>query len=185
MATSSPLPDVAPNLPSNNLSASESTKRSISSLLLAAVAGAVIASAGFGGALYYLAWSGRVSLRKTATAKSVPSAEIHTHLLMLEPLLVNLADQDGSTYARLSITLQVEDAVPAKDSKSKEAKGGEDDIAAIRDTALTVIGQQTANSLLAPHGKDDLKTELLKAFNQNNPSIKVRKILFTDFLVQR
>lgn len=184
MATSSPLPDVAPNMPSANPAASES-KRSIASLLLAAVAGAVIASAAFGGALYYLARSGRVSLRKTATVKSVPSPEIHTHLLVLEPLLVNLADQDGSTYARLSITLQAEDTVPAKDAKSKEAKGDEDEIAAVRDTALTVVGQQTANNLLAPNGKEDLKAQLLKAFNQNNPGLKVRKILFTDFLVQR
>lgn len=154
-------------------------------MLMAMVAGAVIASTVFGGVLYYLARSGRVSLRKNTATKSGRSVDIHTHLLALDPLLVNLADQDGSTYAKLSITLQVEDLVTAKDSKSKETKGGEDEIAAVRDTVLTVVGQQTATKLLAPHGKEDLKAELLKAFNQNNSGIKVRKILFTDFLVQR
>lgn len=185
MATSSPLPDVASNLSPANSPVPESAGRSIASLLIAMVAGAVITAAGFGGVLYYLAGTGRVSLHRAPAAKGPPSVDVHTHLLALDPLLVNLADQDGSTYARLSITLQVEDTAVAKDSKNKEVKGVESEIAAVRDTALTVIGQQTANSLLAPHGKDDLKAELLKAFNQNNPSIKVRKILFTDFLVQR
>jgi flagellar FliL protein len=85
----------------------------------------------------------------------------------------------------VSITLQVEDAVAAKGSKSSANKSGDDEVAAVRDTALTVLGQQTANNLLSPRGKEDLKTELLKEFNQNNPGIKIRKILFTDFLVQR
>lgn len=149
------------------------------------VAGAAISSAAFGGALYYLARSGRLSLHKGAVSKSVSNVDIRTHLLALDPLLVNLADPDGSTYARLSITLEVEGSATAEGSKKSGDKGGDDEVAAVRDTALTVLGQQTANDLLAAHGKEDLKAELLKAFNQNNPGIKVRKILFTDFLVQR
>lgn len=144
-----------------------------------------MASAAFGGALYYLARSGKISLGKSAVSKGLGTVEIHTHLLALDPLLVNLSDSDGSTYARLSIALEVDDATTAKDSKDSGNKGGDGDVAAVRDTALTVVGQQTSNDLLAPHGKEDLKAELLKAFNRDNPGIKVRKILFTDFLVQR
>ncbi len=185
MATSSPLPEVAASLPTANSLVPSSASRSIASLLVAVVAGAVIASAAFGGALYYLARSGRLSLHKSAASKSLATIERHTHLLALDPLLVNLADPDGSTYARMSITLQVEDATTAKDSKNSSNKSGDDEVAAVRDTVLIVLGQQTANHLLSPHGKEDLKAELLKALNQNNPGIKVRKILFTDFLVQR
>jgi flagellar FliL protein len=185
MATSSPLPEVAASSPTANSAVPGSGRRSIASLLVAVVAGAAIASAVFGGALYCLARPGRLSLRKSAASKSLATAEIPTHLLVLDPLLVNLADSDGSTYAKLSITLQVEDALTAKDSKKSSTKSGDDEVAAVRDTALTVLGQQTADNLLSPHGKEDLKTELLKQFNQNNPGIKVKKILFTDFLVQR
>jgi flagellar FliL protein len=153
-------------------------------LLVAAIVGAVIASAAFGVVLYYLARSERLSLRKSAASKSLAAA-IPTHLLALDPLLVNLADTDGSTYARLSITLEVEDAITAKESKSSASKNGDSEVAVVRDTALTVVGRQTANALLAPHGKEDLKADLLKAFNQSNTGIKVKKILLTDFLVQR
>jgi flagellar FliL protein len=184
MATSSPLPEVAASSPNASSPVLGSVRRSITSLLVAVVAGAVIASAAFGGALYYLARSGRLSLSKGAASKIVPAVDTRTHLLALDPLLVNLADSDGSTYARVSITLQVEDAA-AKDSKGSGNKSADDEVAAVRDTALTVLGQQTANDLLALQGKENLKAELLKALNQNNPAIKAKKILFTDFLVQR
>jgi flagellar FliL protein len=154
-------------------------------LLLAILLGFVIASAGFGGVLYYLAQSGRLSMRRGAASKSAAPVEVPTHLLVLDPLLVNLADQEESTYLRLSITLQVEDALEKKDAKAASDKGGDDAIAAVRDTALAVLGRQTANSLLAPSGKEDLKVELLKALNEHDPELKVKKILFTDFLVQR
>lgn len=185
MATSSPLPEVAQNVPTASSSLTATATRSIASLLLAMVAGVVISSAAFGGALYYLARSGRLSLHKGAASKSVPNVDTHTHLLALDPLLVNLSDTDGSTYARLSITLEVEDPAAAEGAKKSGDKSGDDEVAAVRDTALTVLGQQTANDLLAAHGKEDLKAQLVKAFNQNNPGIRVRKILFTDFLVQR
>ena len=185
MATSSPLPEVAASSPTANSAVPGSARRSIASLLVAVVAGAMIASVAFGGALYYLARSGRLSLRKSVASKSVAVADIPTHLLALDPLLVNLADPDGSTYAKVSITLQVEDAATAKGSENSANKSSDGEVAAVRDTALTVLGRQTANNLLSPHGKEDLKAELLKEFNQNNPDIKIRKILFTDFLVQR
>jgi flagellar protein FliL len=185
MATSSPLSEVAASSSTANSAVPGSVKRSLASLLVAAVAGAVIASAVFGGALYYLARSGRLSLRKSVASKSLAAIDIPTHLLALDPLLVNLADADGTTYAKLSITLQVEDAATTKDSKSSANKSGDSEVAAVRDTALTVLGQQTANNLLLPHGKEDLKAELMKEFKQNNPGLKIKKILFTDFLVQR
>lgn len=184
MATPSPLPEVAASVTTSNSAVSGSVRRSLTSLLVAAIVGVVIASAAFGGVLYYLARSGRLSLRKSAASKSLAAA-IPTHLLALDPLLVNLADTDGSTYARLSITLEVEDAITAKGSKGSANKSGDDEVAVVRDTTLTVVGRQTANTLLAPHGKEDLKAELLKAFNQNSPAINVKKILLTDFLVQR
>ena len=75
--------------------------------------GAVIASIGFGGGFYYLLRSGRLSI-KGRVAKAAPVAAANTHLVALDPLLVNLADAGGSAYLRLSMTLQVEDDAPKK-----------------------------------------------------------------------
>lgn len=124
-------------------------------------------------------------MQKDSVSKGMASVDAPTHLLVLDPLLVNLADEGESTYVKLSITLQVEDSLANKDSKAASNKSGDDVIATVRDTALTVLGQQTANELLVPYGKVHLKAELLKALNERNPSLKVKKILFTDFLVQR
>jgi len=149
-------------------------------MLIFTLLGAVIASLVLGGVLYCFVHSGRLSIRKGA-AKAAP-ALTGTRLLVLDPLLVNLADEGGSSYLRLSLTLQVADAAGTKDSKVKN-DGGE--MAAVRDTALTVLGQQTADGLLAPDGKERLKDELKNALTRHNGDLKVTTVFFTDFLVQR
>lgn len=147
--------------------------------------GVAIASLGFGGVLYYFARSGRLSLRGSATAQSIAPVETATRLMVLESLLVNLADEGGSSYLRLSLTLQVADVVANKSSSTNIAVNNEDDMAAVRDTALTVLGRQTSENLLGPQGKDRLKAELKKALAEHNPNLKVKQMFFTDFLVQR
>jgi len=113
-----------------------------------------------------------------------------THAMVLEPLLVNLADAGGSSYLRVALTLRVADVADKKgakasDEKSKNDKGAEDAVAAVRDTVLTVLGRQTADGLLAADGKEHLKTELKAALAEHNADLKVKDVFFTDFLVQR
>ena len=113
-----------------------------------------------------------------------------TRAMVLEPLLVNLADAGGSSYLRVALTLRVADVADKKgakasDEKSKNDKGAEDAVAAVRDTVLTVLGRQTADGLLAADGKEHLKTELKAALAEHNADLKVKDVFFTDFLVQR
>jgi flagellar FliL protein len=103
---------------------------------------------------------------------------------VLDPLLVNLADENRSSYLRLSMTLQVADAT-TKNPKTKNDKGDDDTVAAIRDTTLTVLGRETVNNLMAPDGKERLKAELKKALTEHNGDVKVTALFFTDFLVQQ
>jgi flagellar FliL protein len=147
--------------------------------------GATITSLGFGGILYYFARSGRLSMRGNAVAKVALPAMPSTHLMVLDPLLVNLKDKDGSSYLRLGMTLQVADAVEKKGSRTKDDKSGDETAVAVRDTTLTVLGRQTASSLLAPDGKERLKLELKQALAEHNGDLKVTALFFTDFLVQQ
>ncbi len=108
---------------------------------------------------------------------------------MLDPLVVNLADSDGNAYLRVTMALRVEDsasdkAAASSGEKSSEA-GADSAVVEARDTALAVMGQQTAGALLEAGGKDVLKEELRVAFAKNIPTLKVTDIYFTDFLVQR
>lgn len=158
-------------------------------LLIAVVVGVLIAMLGVGGVMYYLARSGKLALPSGGAVKAETAASASTHALVLEPLLVNLADAGGSSYLKVALTLRVADAPEKKGAKPKEEKGSDKDggeaVAAVRDTTLTVLGRQAADDLLAPDGKEKLKSELKSALAEHNADLKVTEIFFTDFLVQR
>jgi len=159
-------------------------------LLIAVVAGVVIATLGVGGVVYYLAHTGRLSMQGGAAQKAEAIGPATTHAMVLEPLLVNLADAGGSSYLRVALTLRVADAADKKGTKAngekgKSDNGTEDAVAAVRDTVLTVLGRQTADDLLAADGKEHLKAELKSALAEHNAELKVKDVFFTDFLVQR
>jgi flagellar FliL protein len=181
-ASTSSLPASAP--------APAEAKFPVITMLLAVVAGAVIAALGVGGAVYYLAKTGRLAVQGKTAQKTEALVPIATRALPLEPLLVNLADAGGSSYVRVALTLRVSDAddmkdVKGKGEKGKEDKGADESVSAVRDTVLTVLGQQTADGLLAADGKERLKTDLKAALAKHNTDLKVMDVFFTDFLVQR
>jgi flagellar FliL protein len=159
-------------------------------LLIAVVIGVVVATLSVGGVAYYLAHTGWLPMQGGATLKTESVATAATHAMVLEPLLVNLADAGGSSYLRVALTLRVADVADKKgaksnDEKNKDDKGTADAVAAVRDTVLTVLGRQTAEGLLAADGKEHLKTELKAALAEHNADFKVKDVFFTDFLVQR
>ncbi|MBS1798846.1 MAG: flagellar basal body-associated FliL family protein [Acidobacteria bacterium] len=162
----------------------ESGKLPLASLIIAVALGVIVSVAAVGGAGYYLIHSGKLRLQTAPPAQSAAApASTKTHAVMLEPMVVNLADSAAGSYLRISMTLNVGDPAdaPAKEEKniSKEADS------ALRDTALTVLGKQTSEGLLAADGKERLKTELKAAFVEHNPEIKVMDLYITEFLVQR
>jgi flagellar FliL protein len=178
--SSSPAPTPAP----------VTAKLPVVPLLIAVVIGVVVATLSVGGVVYYLAHTGRLPMQGGATQKTESIVTAATHAMVLEPLLVNLADAGGSSYLRVALTLRVADVIDKKgakanDEKSKNDKGMDDAVAAVRDTVLTVLGRQTADGLLAADGKEHLKTELKAALAQHNADLKVKDVFFTDFLVQR
>jgi flagellar FliL protein len=151
------------------------------------VAGVLIAALGLGGVMYYFAWAGKLPLPIGSAVKAEQTVPTTTHVVVLEPLLVNLADAGGASYVRVALTLRVADAAARKGAKSngENKDDGDDIVAAVRDTTLMVLGRQTADRLLAPDGKGQLKIELKSALAKHNTDLKVTDIFFTDFLVQR
>lgn len=191
MATSpTVLADAANSSPSAPASAPVTAKIPVIPLLVAVVAGVVLTALGIGGLVYYLARTGRLPMPGKTAQRTEAVTPIVTHAMVLDPLLVNLADQGGGSYLKIALTLRVVDVaekkdVKAKDEKTKDDKGGDDAVAAVRDTVLTVLGRQTADGLLTTDGKEHLKTELKVALAKQNQDLKVMDIFFTDFLVQR
>lgn len=167
---------------------SDPVKLPVMPLLIAVVLGVVIATSAVCGVVYYLLRTGKVPIR-TAAATPLPSiaAPPKTHTVALEPLLVNLADSSGSAFLRVGLTLEIADPADGnqekKDAESRSTPKSAD--AALRDTALTVLGRETSERLLAPQGKETVKKELRDALAERNQGIKVVDLFFTEFLVQR
>jgi flagellar protein FliL len=185
-ASSTVPPDSSPT----SVAAPVAAKFPLVPLLIAVVAGVLVAALGVGGVVYYLVRTGRLPGREGLAHKTEAALPVATHSMVLEPLLVNLADTSGSSYLRVAMTLRVADATESKEAKPKEEKPKEDkensgDVAAVRDTMLTVLGRQTADRLLAADGKEQLKAELKAALAEHNADLKVMDVFFTDFLVQR
>jgi len=160
-------------------------------LLFAVVLAVVLATGGAGGFLYWAIKSGRLPMGGVKTVQVVvEKVPMKTKLVPLDPLLVNLADPDGRSYLRISLTLKVEDPPPPKDAKEKpeapeKGKPKNEFEAEERDVALSVLGEQTGVKLLEADGKENLKKELLSAFKEQVPDAKVVDVLITEFLVQR
>jgi flagellar protein FliL len=181
---------VPPDFPPAAAAAPVAAKFPLIPLLIAVVLGVVVATLGVGGVVYYLVRTGRLPGREGAAHRAEAAAPAATHAMVLDPLLVNLADAGGSSYLRIAMTLRVADPAEGKDAKPKEekpkdGKENSDAVASVRDTMLTVLGQQTADRLLAFDGKEELKTELKTALAEHNADLKVMDVFFTDFLVQR
>ena len=185
MATSTPVADKVPGAPPLTSDGPMPVRLSIMSILLSVVAGVAIAALGIGGVLYHLVRSGRVSLRGVSVTQRESAAPAAAHLMVLDPLLVNLADEGGAAYLRLSLVLRVADTAAKKDSSAKEDKSGDETMDAVRDTTLAVLGRENSDALLAPDGKEHLKADLKRSLAQRNPKLKVTDLFFTDFLVQR
>ena len=159
-------------------------------LMVAVILGAVIAT---GGAVGFLSWaikSGKLPMGGTRTIEVTKIEPVATKLVAMDPLLVNLADEGGRSYLRIALTLRVEDPPPDKNAKTAEAKPEKgppknENEAAERDAALTVLGKETSEQLLAPEGKEEMKTLLKQAFREHVPEVKVNEVLVTEFLVQK
>jgi flagellar FliL protein len=168
--------------------AQAASRPGIVQLLMVMVVTVAISVLLMGGGIYYLLKSGKVSLpgaAPVAAVKKEAEPVLSSHLMVLEPIVVNLADEGGKNYLRITVSLRVLDSDLKKEEKPKAAKGPSEAEAAVRDTALEVLGRQTAEGLLMPEGKERLKVELKAAIALHNPDVKIADLYFTEFLVQR
>ena len=140
-----------------------------------------------GVAVYYLLRSGKLgSSTQPAVAPVIVVAPPASHVLALEPMIVNLSDADTHAYLRASISLRIrDDEKSVKTEEKKPATAADSTATELRDTTLAVLSRQTSESLLQPDGRDKLKEALEQSYKQHLTEIPVLDVYFTDFLVQR
>jgi len=142
------------------------------SILLIAVGLVVTIGAAGTGAFFYT--------RRAAA----PAAEVHQKasdrgLIKFEPFVANLADPGGSRFVRISVQLVVDS--PAKADEAEKAPVL---LMRARSKILELLTQQTADTLVTPQGKAELKKAIAEQVKESLDEMQVIDVLFSDFVVQ-
>jgi flagellar FliL protein len=101
----------------------------------------------------------------------------------MDPFVVNLADEGGGRFLRVTLSLVVEGE---KEAKGEGKEGGEDAVATarLRSAILERLAQQKAEHLVTPEGKAELKKVIAEQAEHATHDLKVSDVLFSEFVVQ-
>ncbi len=173
-------------------------------ILIAVLLAVVVALGAVVGVGFWFVHSGRLAklmpaapggaavAEKAHPAETAPDDLPPTHVLALEPLVVNLSDPGGRAYLRATISLRLQDEPKSEGKKAEKPEGGAKGEKvetpanlSLRDTTLAVLSSQTSEQLLAAGGIDALKKHLRQVYALQNVDQHVIDVYVTDFLVQR
>jgi len=105
-----------------------------------------------------------------ATAKNVGP------MVNLDAFVVNILDDEESRYLKAAITLEVDTQLTADEINLR--------LPQLKDAILLLVGNKTFSELRDMQGKMQLRAELLNRINEILSKGKVKRIYFTDFVVQ-
>lgn len=142
-----------------------------------ALGGIVVVVLG-GGVVGFMWWQSYRTPAAAAAADSQAQLKPAGGVIVLEPFLVNLADTNAARFARISLRLVV--------ATKEEAKEATDDLVKqtrLRSAILDLLTQQTADRVITPEGKAELRKEMAERAARILGH-EVSDVLFTDFVVQ-
>ena len=151
------------------MTAADFTKKTV---LIALGAGLVL---GVGGGAWFVAQRAINPKAAEAEAKSAGDAKKEV-TLELEPFVVNLGGQGPGRYLRASLSLALKDE-PGR-QRLKEL------VPRIRDGLIMLFSAKTAEALLPPEGKSELRGEVLERVNGVAGEELVQAVYFREFLIQ-
>lgn len=99
--------------------------------------------------------------------------------VVLDPFVVNLADEDARRFLRLTVGIVVE-------GEEHAVEFGEDAVTRmrVRSAILELLSQQSSDVLITPDGKTKLKGHIAELVSTNADHLKVSDVLFSEFIVQ-
>jgi flagellar FliL protein len=100
--------------------------------------------------------------------------------LKFDPFVVNLADEGGTRYLRVGLSLVIEgDEAEAKEFEETKVK-----LLRIRSAVLELLSQQTSEHVVTAEGKQALKEAIEQHASEILEPVGVTDVLFTEFVVQ-
>lgn len=146
-------------------------KRSRKKIVLWAVLGVFLII--FGGLAYLLLTDdpGEATPPQPAEAKAGAGP-----VMILEPFLINLSDQETRRYLKVKVELEVD--------QEKSMKELEKSIPRMRDALILLLGSKAYGELSTADGKRRLKEEILQRLAQVPGGKKIKNVFFTEFVAQ-
>ena len=161
--------------PENGTEAAAPKKKRKGRFILVAILGLVILGGGGGGGYW---WYANRAAAAAASGEKKPEP-VATRILPMDPFVVNLADAGGTRFLRVNLSLVVEDNESAREIVEKEVERAE-----VRSALLERLALQTADHLVTPEGKKELKKEIAEQAAHSAHGLKVSDVLFSEFVVQ-
>jgi flagellar FliL protein len=149
-------------------------------LKLFLIALGLIVVAGGGAAGYWFFAMKPQPKASAAAAEAHPKEAEAGAALKFEPFVVNLADEGGSRYLRVGLSL----VVNGDEEAVKELEHTKVKLLRVRSAVLELLAQQTAEQVVTSQGKQGLKTSIEKSANDVLAPMEVTDVLFTEFVVQ-
>jgi flagellar FliL protein len=97
-------------------------------------------------------------------------------MVNIDTFIVNIIDDEESRYLKAAITLELNTPEGAAEVAERMAQ--------IKDAILLLVGNKTFGELQDLQGKIQLRAELINRINSVLLKGKVKRIYFTDFVVQ-
>ena len=113
---------------------------------------------------------------KASTKDNVPE---DPGMVAFEPFLVNLADEGGQSYLRVTLSLLIGSEEEAKALEARPVT-----LTRLRSALLEVLATQTAERVSTADGKTALKQAITEKVDSLELDIEVHDVLFSDFVVQ-
>lgn len=147
-------------------------------IIIAAVSVIVLAIVGGG---FFMMWQKLSALDKSKAGETAKSPEKIEQsgmgpIFPLDSFIVNLSDQGGKRYLRITMGLELVDP-KSNDEMTKR-------LPQIRDSILMILPSRKVDELQAIEGKNALRTEIISSLNGLLGKEVVKKIYFTEFVIQ-
>ncbi len=98
------------------------------------------------------------------------------HIYNLDAMIVNLADTEFPRYLKIKMDLESEQAKPSEEFDRR--------LPQLKDAILSILTGKKYADIVESKGKLHLKEEIIEKANQLFETVKVKKVYFTEFVVQ-
>ena len=140
--------------------------------IIMAVVIVILGAAGFGGWWYYRTHSTEPPEKEVGQTVQV----IKTAVWPIESIIVNLLDNNGERYLKITIQLEIsnEDCISELDTLKPE----------IMDSLLDLLSSKKYNEIVGFDGKQRLRDEIAIRLNNYLDKGQITKVYFTEFIIQ-